>query len=513
MAKSPDNRYRNAQQMLAALIQTANTQPGSAARGASLGLPGLRKHWKPAAFALAGVLALVAVATQLTRLGKPEASPSLPVSAEPAPTASRPPPALPAGPAGPTEPTVATTPVDAALAQAAAAPATGLMPELAPPTVTAQVTVFTLDYDPTLAGARELSAARRQIDRRRLSLPAGDNAMQSLREAQALAPADPALMALSDEVIRFYVGRIPTALARGDYDAAEADFERVAPFAKQMDRQKSKAWLELQGALVPALLARLKGDLKRQDAQGLARSKAAAVALGVAPAKLEPTWSQPIRLPKPGDRVSDSGLAMVLVTVPQADRPGLAVSRTEVTRSQYAAFAAATGRPAARCRNRLVPLTLKKRSWDAPGFSQDGSHPVVCVSHADGEAYAQWLGKRNGKTYRLPTRAQWAPLLAFNGSGDACRDGRLACGAEGTVPASQGPASPLGFTGLRGNVREWLQDCDGACQRRLVAGIGWRDPPARADATGTNDFEADTGFDDIGLRLVREVSARELRDN
>ena len=40
--------------------------------------------------------------------------------------------------------------------------------------------------------------------------------------------------------------------------------------------------------------------------------------------------------------------------------------------------------------------------------------------------------------------------------------------------------------------------------------MGWRDTPGRADPKGTNDFDADTGFDDIGFRLVRDVTAKEL---
>ena len=84
------------------------------------------------------------------------------------------------------------------------------------------------------------------------------------------------------------------------------------------------------------------------------------------------------------------------------------------------------------------------------------------------------------------------------------------CGAEGTVNASQGPLSPLGLAGLRGNLREWTSNCTRGCQRRLAAGMGWRDPADRSSPGQSNDFDADTGFDDIGFRLVREVSAAEL---
>jgi formylglycine-generating enzyme required for sulfatase activity len=277
-----------------------------------------------------------------------------------------------------------------------------------------------------------------------------------------------------------------------------------------MERAQGKPWTDMRAALVPALLARLQAGLDQVDADAVARTKSLAGTLGIDSTELEPAWSQAVQLPKAGDPIDDNGVAMVLVSLPRDGRPGLAAMRAEVTRGEYAAFDAASGRADARCRNRLAPISLKRRSWDDPGFSQAGTHPVVCVSFDDARAFAQWLGRRNGKEYRLPTRAEWVPLATYRGTGNACRDGRIDCGSAGTVAASQGPASHLGLTGMRGNAREWLSDCDRGCARRLVGGVGWRDPAARANPQGTNDFDADTGFDDIGFRLVREVSAEEL---
>lgn len=33
------------------------------------------------------------------------------------------------------------------------------------------------------------------------------------------------------------------------------------------------------------------------------------------------------------------------------------------------------------------------KSWRDPGFSQDESNPVVCVSWSDAKAFAEWIGK------------------------------------------------------------------------------------------------------------------------
>src|SRR5262245_38780034 len=48
-------------------------------------------------------------------------------------------------------------------------------------------------------------------------------------------------------------------------------------------------------------------------------------------------------------------------------------------------------------------------SWRSPGLAQAqaDSHPVLCVSWNDARAYAQWLSKKTGRRYRLPSEAEW----------------------------------------------------------------------------------------------------------
>lgn len=509
MAKSPDNRYRNAQQMLGALNQLAEGKPAAPLVDPEK-LKAVAGHWwKPALATLSGAVLAAAAIAWLMRDPAPAAAPESDFfTVEDAAPAAEPTPAEAAPPAAAAEPVAPET-----AAAPAAAPETPAAPAGPAPfaQAKAEVTVFTLEYDPTRPGARELAAARRQIDRQRLSLPPGDNAMDSLRTARQLAPREPALFRLSDEVIGFYTTRVLEAVRAGNDDEARQNHEKAAPFAAEMDRLEGKPWRELTAALPPLLLARLEANLAELDADAVETTKALATALAVPPASLEPAWSKAIALPKAGDPLADTAVAMVLARTPRGSRAGLAAMRNEVTRAEYAAFASATGRPAARCRNRLAPISIKKRTWDDPGFNQSGNHPVLCVSYDDAQAYAQWLSRRSGKEYRLPTLAEWRPLADYRGGGNACQDGRIGCaGVEGTVNAAQGPLSPIGLAGTRGNAREWVSDCTRGCQRRLAAGVGWRDGPNRANPTQSNDFDAGTGFDDIGFRLVRSVAAGEL---
>ncbi len=97
-----------------------------------------------------------------------------------------------------------------------------------------------------------------------------------------------------------------------------------------------------------------------------------------------------------------------------------AVAVTEVTRDEFAAFVQDTGyvthaeRPGAKGCGVYIETgsgTEKKwawvespdHDWKRPGIQQEGDHPVVCVNHDDAMAYVNWMRKRSGKQYRLPS--------------------------------------------------------------------------------------------------------------
>jgi formylglycine-generating enzyme len=46
-------------------------------------------------------------------------------------------------------------------------------------------------------------------------------------------------------------------------------------------------------------------------------------------------------------------------------------------------------------------------SWKNVPWKQDGSHPAVFLSWNDARAFVDWLSKKEGRRYRLPTEAEW----------------------------------------------------------------------------------------------------------
>ncbi len=238
--------------------------------------------------------------------------------------------------------------------------------------------------------------------------------------------------------------------------------------------------------------------------------------------------------PKPKRRLSDlaagavlrdpDGPSLAFVPAASHDDAGhaFALERYEVTRAEYAAFASATNRAASKCREPHSPLSLlRKLSWRDPGFAQDDTHPAVCVSWADANAYAQWLSARLHATYRLPTHAEWVradrPVAdkddpcTLGNLADAARRGETACndGFVNTAPTGKFKANAFGIHDLIGNVSEWTIDCKGGkrddkCDEHMFSGSSWRDDRG-TDPNTQDDAGSDVGYTTIGFRVLREL--------
>src|SRR5262249_38647142 len=90
----------------------------------------------------------------------------------------------------------------------------------------------------------------------------------------------------------------------------------------------------------------------------------------------------------------------------------------EVTVAQFRAFVTETGfKTAAETDGkgasgydpalRGFEYNSTKYSWRNPGYPQDDRHPVVNVNWHDAQEFCDWLSRREGRTYRLPTEAEW----------------------------------------------------------------------------------------------------------
>ncbi len=196
-----------------------------------------------------------------------------------------------------------------------------------------------------------------------------------------------------------------------------------------------------------------------------------------------------------------------------------AIGKYEVTFEEYEVYARHTGAE--------VP---SDEGW---GRSR---RPVINVSWADARAYARWLSSATGKSYRLPTEAEWeyasrAGTTTTYWWGDNVGKNHANCegcgsqwAGERTAPVGSFAPNPWGLYDTLGNVWEWTTDCwhdsyagapaggaawkkggGGDCSRRMVRGGAWFNKPW--NIRSALRFGADDVYElpFLGFRLAEDV--------
>ncbi len=195
---------------------------------------------------------------------------------------------------------------------------------------------------------------------------------------------------------------------------------------------------------------------------------------------------------------------------------GFAISRYEVTVKEYKRFLRATG--------------LKR---NASVIGKKDNVPVGSVDWDDANRYAKWLGKETGKTYRLPSEAEWEYAALANKTtifpwGDDIAKNKancFDCGSQwdsvGVAPVGSFAANAFGLYDIIGNVTEWTADCSntsykgaptdgsawlqGDCSARIVRGGAFNTPSGDIYLKHRQSFSIDSRLDSVGIRLVRDL--------
>jgi formylglycine-generating enzyme required for sulfatase activity len=202
----------------------------------------------------------------------------------------------------------------------------------------------------------------------------------------------------------------------------------------------------------------------------------------------------------PGERGRDPGEVQLPVTI---GRP-FAVGKFAVTFDEWDACVADQGCNGYR-----------------PDFERRGNRPVINVSWDDAKAYAAWLSRKTGKTYRLLSEAEREYVTRAGtktpfwwGSSITPKQANYDDVSEphggfagfllglGLAPVDSFEANRWGLFNVHGNVWEWTEDCwndsnkgnpgnglprtSGDCTRRIFRGGSWTNcwSSARPTAAG-----------------------------
>lgn len=154
-------------------------------------------------------------------------------------------------------------------------------------------------------------------------------------------------------------------------------------------------------------------------------------------------------------------------------------------------------------------------------------HPVCYVSWEDAAAFAQWLSKLDGHTYRLPTEAEWeyacrAGTTGPFAFGETMRPELAAYGGDEVTssPVGRHPANRWGLFDMHGNVWEWCRDwyekeyyasapttapagpAEGIA--RVIRGGSWQDGPDYCRSANRSGRWPGGQYEDLGFRVVRD---------
>ncbi len=172
--------------------------------------------------------------------------------------------------------------------------------------------------------------------------------------------------------------------------------------------------------------------------------------------------------------------------------------------------------------------STKRNKPNAEGWGRE-TRPVINVSWNDTNDYCDWLSKKTGQKYRLPTEREWefaarggneSKGFTFSGSDDPKEVGWFGSKVFGkTHFVGQNKPNEIGIFDMSGNVWEWCSDewyedyeeisknknvwTDSKNLDRVVRGGSYQDSAKYLRISSRNSFTFNFILKNVGFRLCR----------
>ncbi|QYK47482.1 MAG: SUMF1/EgtB/PvdO family nonheme iron enzyme [Phycisphaeraceae bacterium] len=191
-----------------------------------------------------------------------------------------------------------------------------------------------------------------------------------------------------------------------------------------------------------------------------------------APAAPASTKLAPIEQEIPG-----AALSITLIPIPGDETKGIKpfyISATELTWPAFDPFVYRLDEPNDTSGSDATTRPSKPYLPPDRGFGHDG-YAAISMSFHSAQMYCKWLSAKSGKTYRLPTEAEWELACGSEPASATLTEAAwFADNADGKPhPVASKAANAFGLHDMLGNVQEW---CLGADGKPVTKGGSYRDP-------------------------------------
>lgn len=162
--------------------------------------------------------------------------------------------------------------------------------------------------------------------------------------------------------------------------------------------------------------------------------------------------------------------------------------------------------------------------------------PATSITWVEAVAYCEWLSHETGRSFRLPSEAEWeyacraGTQTPFSTGGDiapteACylySESGERIGAGTRSPRGSHPANAWGLESMHGNVCEWCADVwhpnhfgaptdgsphsDSTNPRRVIRGGAWDYLPRLLRSSWRDSLPADARRDNVGFRVACDIA-------